>query len=152
MRLADNYEGTGAPMKLSRGDAHSVSVAWKAFNMLRRIYSETYGLNGKDGTAREFIAEAYKKMGYHLEAFSVSSAEDVLQYLSRLICTVDEAEKQFDILQSISEFYYSVVEKEKYAQRALATEKEITAKFSEIRKRIETGIPNNARVNATVEE
>ncbi len=137
-------------LKMERVTENRKGAAWKAFCSLRHIYSDAYGLIEKKGTAREFIEEAYMKMGYHLEAFSVASAEEVTNYISRLICTDPRVKVQFDLLGAISEFYYTIVENEKYRENALISEEKLTAMYREIRNRVETRSLGIARSDMNV--
>ncbi len=108
------------------------NVAWRAFSSLRSTYSSLYHIENRRGTARDFITRAYAEMGYRLEGFCISSPEDVIVYLSKLICTDVKTESQFNILQSISRFYYLMTESEEYGGRHASPKKEIITAYNEI--------------------
>jgi len=121
------------------------NAAWNAFCSIRGVYSKCYGLTERNGTAREFIARAFLEMGYHLEGLSVSSAEEVSDYLAKLLCRDQATIEQFDLLQSISAFYYSIVENEKYGESNQSTEAEIAARYGKIKASMEAILKKDDR-------
>lgn len=153
MNEVETLNGSGgrkpAGAEIERGeDIHAgkkPEAAWKAFCSLRRMYSKSYGLIEGNGTAREFIARAFLEMGYHLDGLSVSSTEEVGDYLSKLICRDQSAIKQFDTLQSISAFYYSIVEDEKYGESSKCTAAEIAVRYGKIKASMEAILKKDER-------